>query len=80
MQLDNGFTLRVSAAVETTGWIHVQKGRRDRGSVGGWQLGFGQPRGGADAPWGLKAKSRRRQGFWGICCPPSPPRQFVAPS
>ena len=77
MQLDNGFTLRVSAAVETTGWIHVQKGRYDRESVGGWQLGFGQPRGGADAPWG-SGKMAPQAMLFGDLLPPA--RQFVAPS
>ena len=69
MQLDNGFTLRVSAAVETTGWIHVQKGRYDRESVGGWQLGFGQPRGGADAPWGSRQNGAAGNDFWGFAAP-----------
>jgi len=30
-----GFTLCVSAAVETTGWIHTQQRRRDRYSADG---------------------------------------------
>ena len=82
MQLDDGFTLRVSAAVESTGWIHVQKGRRDRGFVGGWLLGFGQPRGGADAPWVYTGAWRQNgaagKDFWGFAAPPS--GNFLAPS